>query len=131
MFRRDMTYAQASFACGFGSDRTNRRDAQRGKRFHDIELQRLRAIDQGADGIGAGEQEPIKAAQFAKRLIQRSKIVRRMESDHRRENSFGAARLEFTNQGLGLFRRARDENVPASESRGGGLSHAGGSLLPG
>jgi hypothetical protein len=41
--------------------------------------------------------------------------MRRVERNHRRENGFGAARFEFANEGLGLFGRAGDENIPACE----------------
>jgi len=73
VFCGNTTNVQSGFARGFGGNGTNRSDAQRGKRFHDVELQRLRTIYQGANCIGTGEQKPIEGTQFAKRLIERSK----------------------------------------------------------
>src|SRR5579863_2640280 len=110
MLRGDEAYRNTGGAGDFGSDGAYGGDADSGEGVHDINRESVGAFEQGAHGVGAGEQEPIEGAKIAQRFIERSEIGRRMESDHGLKNGFGAAGFEFANQGFGLVRGAGDED---------------------
>jgi hypothetical protein len=102
MPRGHVTYGQTRSASGFGGDWTYRRDAERCKRTQNVAPKGFRALDQCANCIGAGEQEPVEGAQSAKGVVQGGKVIRRVESNHRIEHGSRAASLEFANQQLTL-----------------------------
>ena len=103
MLCRDAAYGHAGAASGFRGDRTYSGDADDVERIHNVNAERLRTIEQGANGVGAGEQEPVKGAQVAKSFVERAEISRRVKRDHRLEHRFGAALFQFANQRLCLL----------------------------
>jgi hypothetical protein len=74
----------------------------------------LRALEQGADGVGAGEQEPVEGTHIAEGFIEWSEIAGRMEGNHGLQDGLGAARFEFADERLGLIGGSGDENAAAS-----------------
>src|SRR5260221_9319396 len=98
MFRGDVTYGQAGATRGFGGDRAYRGHTDSSERVRDIDTDRLRALEERTDSVGAGEQEPIEGAQIAERLIQRRKIRRRVKRNHGLEHGFGAASFQLANE---------------------------------
>ena len=107
-------YRQAGAASGFGGDRPYRRDTDAGEGTGDVCAQRARALKDGSDSVGAGQQKPIKRAQVAKRFIERRKICGRMKSDHGLEDGLRAASFECAHEGFGLIGCTRDQNAAAS-----------------
>jgi hypothetical protein len=113
MLRGDAAYGPTSSASRLGGDRTHGRDAESSKGIHNVHAKKLRALQQGTNGVRAGEQEPIEGAQIAKRLIQGRYIMWRMERNHGLEHGLGAAGFQLAYEGLGLIGCAGDENAPA------------------
>src|SRR6266849_9352373 len=103
MLCSDSAYGQARAARGFGGHRAYRGDPDSSEGVGDIDAERLRAFEQSADGVGAGEQKPVEGAHIAKRFIERSKIAWRMKRDHGLEDGLGAASFEFANERFGLI----------------------------
>jgi len=95
---RDAAYGHAGAASGFRGDRTYGGDADGVERIQYVNAERLRTIEQGANGVCAGEQEPVEGTEIAKGSIERTKIGWGMKSDHGLEHGFGAARFEFADQ---------------------------------
>jgi hypothetical protein len=90
----NVTYMQARRASHFGGDRPHSGNANGSEGIHNVHGKGSRALQQGANGICAGEQKPVKRAQITKGLIQRSEIAWRMESDHWLEHGLCATSFE-------------------------------------
>jgi hypothetical protein len=65
----DAAYRHAGAASGLRGDRTYGSDANSVERIHNVNAERLRSIEQGANGVGAGDEEPVEGAQVAKRFV--------------------------------------------------------------
>jgi len=94
---RDMTDMHTRGASYFGGHRPDGSDANGGEGIHNVGGKRTRAVQQGTNGVCAGEQKPIEGAQIAKRFVQGSEIAWWMKRDHRLKHGFGATRFELTN----------------------------------
>ena len=111
----DVTDVQPGAAGSLGGYWADRGDLDRGNGVQNVDAEGLRAVEQRANGVGAGEQEPIKGAQIAEGLIQGSEIAWRTKRDHGLEQGLGTASFQFANERFGLVRCAREENGAAGE----------------
>ena len=79
----------------------------------------------GADGVGAGEEEPVIAGDIAEGAIERSEAARRLDFEQRHFDRFGAEGAEAGGEFAGLVRGAGNEDAAAGEGWGHGMSVMG------
>ncbi len=72
-------------------------------------------VAERADGVGAGEDEPVVIGKRAQRSIKRREIRRRPNLDDRNFNRLGSDCPQALAEFAGLVSGARYENAPASE----------------
>ncbi len=107
----DVLHGKIRTSCGVCRHRTHARNAHSAVGSHQRPLQIRGSFDQGANGLRAGKNQPVKLLHLRDGAIERREIVRLRKGHEREQHRSCSARGKFPSKVLTRGRRARNHHA--------------------